>query len=361
MAVKWNEILINVSETPTLAIAAQSRRNNLDFLRFFFAALVILDHSLLLIPGRVPRFFGWFAVNGFFIISGFLITGSWTKSRSTGDYIKKRVLRIYPAYLVVTLIGTLVLGMAGAPQFSEFLRHIHPVPFVLKTLFFLTPADYTTLTGFRYQIFPHTINLSVWTIPYEFACYLLVAGLGLLNVYRKRQWTLMLFLAVYGLAFLQEMLFPSLWTSSPLLGHSLDKLNQLPRLVTYFMAGMVFYFYKDRITLNPKLLIVLLPISLVCMWFGVGLWLLPIPLTYIVLTIGFTTGLKAQNFSRYGDISYGVYLYGWPVQKLLLLWFAASLNGYTLCLLTLLIASGCGMLSWHLVEKPCLRFKKRTT
>ena len=228
---------MNVLETPTLADASQSRRNNLDFLRFFFAALVILDHSLILMPSRLPRFYGWLAVNGFFIISGFLITGSWLNSRSPGDYIKKRALRIYPAYLAVTIIGTIVLGMAGAPHFGEFLRHIHPIHFVVKTLFFLTPTDYSALTRFSAQPFQYTINLSVWTIPYEFACYLLVAGLGLVNFYAKRQWTLLLFLAIFCLTSFQEILYPSFWTSATVMGHSLDKFNQSAPADHLFFGG----------------------------------------------------------------------------------------------------------------------------
>src|SRR4051812_35296360 len=99
-------------------VGAEIRRNNFDFLRFCFAVLVILSHSYPLTGntaaepiGRITGgtvVFGSVAVEAFFVISGFLIAHSWLHSASAGQYLKKRILRIYPGYLVAMLISFLL-------------------------------------------------------------------------------------------------------------------------------------------------------------------------------------------------------------------------------------------------------------
>ncbi len=171
-----------------------NRENNLDFLRLFFAVLVIFSHGFPLGVGKeaaepMSRLsggqttLGTVAVDSFFIISGFLITHSYLRSRSVGNYFKKRVERIYPGFIVCMLICALVVvPLAGAAS---------PFPhFFSRALNFA--AATSLLREFSYQhaftANPNgAINGSVWSISYEFACYIAVAMLGVVGALRRRR------------------------------------------------------------------------------------------------------------------------------------------------------------------------------
>src|SRR5205823_11764580 len=108
------------------------RSNNFDFLRFFFAALVIFSHSFDLLRGSganpISHFSrgqidgGSLAVAGFFIISGFLVAQSYLTSRSVFDYLKRRKLRIYPGFVAAVITSLAVFGWSGMRFFPSSWR-----------------------------------------------------------------------------------------------------------------------------------------------------------------------------------------------------------------------------------------------
>ena len=130
-----------------MLLITPGRENNFNFLRYGLAILVLFAHSYPLSTGQEFRYpngstapgLGWLAVNGFFAISGFLITGSWIASRSAGDFLRKRVLRIYPGYLVAYGVSMLIAAFC-----SGFVRYARSVYWSPVSLF----EDLTCL-GFR--------------------------------------------------------------------------------------------------------------------------------------------------------------------------------------------------------------------
>ena len=192
------------AQNRTLAQASLGRENNLDFLRFFLAALVVFSHSFAL-PGyehwEPIRFLtrgqidgGSLAVDAFFIVSGFLVTQSWQRSKGLDDYLKKRILRIYPGFVIVTLLCALVVGPLGAANPAAYWQALNPARFMYNTAqlqFFLPPV----FTHLNY----HSANGSLWTIRNEFLCYLMVALVGLNGLYRRRGMILTLFIIALGL------------------------------------------------------------------------------------------------------------------------------------------------------------------
>ena len=104
-----------------------TRKNNLDVIRFLAATFVLFSHAYPITTGnnasepfaiwsKGQMTFGELAVSIFFIISGFLITQSFDRSKDPIYYFKARVLRIFPALIFCVLLSILIVG----PIFTEF-------------------------------------------------------------------------------------------------------------------------------------------------------------------------------------------------------------------------------------------------
>ena len=212
------------------------------------------------------------------------------------------------------------------------------------------------------------VNGSTWTIPFEILCYFLVAALGLLGLFRQPP--LVAGLAALLLAVLNWpslRLLPMDW---PAFGyHPLPYVGwlwPLPMFATYFLSGMLFFLYRDRIPHTPGLF----ALSLILV--GLTLGRLPLaPLFFVVFpTFGFYALFylaflplgRLHAWARHGDLSYGVYLYAYPLQRLLIA--GQGRGGYhltplTLFLLAWVLSCGAAALSWRFVERPFLKLKPR--
>ena len=332
-----------------------SKQNNLNFLRFFMAIAVIAGHSFLAVQGDVQNdpvsrltrgqlYSGSLAVNAFFLISGYLIVQSWLYSKGTGDYLKKRCLRIYPGFLACSLLCLFVVGPVLFGSFGGYFHTAHCLH-NLRTLLCLNVLDIHPFARTPDQ----SVDGPLWTIAPEFLCYLLVMGLGLLTGYRNRKTIVGLF-AVTWVGYLVQT--ATHWqTSFALPLHLGGKVDEWPRLITYFMAGMCFYFFRERIRYTPRLLagaFVLLAAS-------APVKLLPatLPLCggYLLFYFAFSPNIRLHRFGTKTDLTYGIYLYGWPLQQILLKSFPA-LNALLLTALALPLACLAAWLSWNYVEKP---------
>jgi peptidoglycan/LPS O-acetylase OafA/YrhL len=335
------------------------RNNNFNFLRLFLAVLVLLSHSPELIDGNRKREIlsaifhtfscGELAVKGFFLISGYLIIQSWQRNPQLFDYFKKRVLRIYPGFIIATLISAFVVAPLGA-NLSDYLAQFKPWKFVLGMLFLERPVIPPVFVG---QPYPD-VNGSMWTIAYEFRCYLLVAVLGMCGIFQRRS----LWLA-FSVFILVIYMTPGLADRIDFPGSSL-LMGNFPKFVgflVFFCAGGCFYLWRDRIHYNTKLALIFLPIVILSLFkMKVAQLLLPTMGGYILFWFVFAPLPIFQQFAKRADISYGVYLYGWPIQKLLL-WYIPSLSPWLLFLLSCAISFPCGWLSWNLVESPFMKLK----
>lgn len=343
-----------------------NRNNNFNFLRLFFAFLVIGSHSTELIDGNRHRelltslfhtvSFGELAVDGFFLLSGYLIIQSWLRKPRLGIYLKKRVLRVYPGYLVAALVCALIVGPLGSSNWQTYFANLHPLALIRSLLFLKLPAVPAVFAGRPYP----DLNGAMWTITFEFRCYLLVCALGVFGLARFRWMWLILAIAtnalpglvVWSVEHLSKISHPvgSLIFSDPALW---------TRLCGFFSAGVCFYLWKDKIPLRTKWALAS---------FGLLLLLLGWPETAErgLATVGayFLFWFAAQPFpllSRFRksvDISYGVYLYGWPIQ-MLLLWYWPNLSPWGLFGVSSVLAASVGFLSWHWVEEPCLKLKSK--
>jgi peptidoglycan/LPS O-acetylase OafA/YrhL len=354
--------------TPTATASPDSgRANNFDFLRLVLAVLVIFSHSYPLTWGTNERepfsrltgdqvTGGELAVAGFFILSGFLITKSWLQAKGPADYFRRRVLRIYPGYLVAVAFGTLVVGPLASADPPAYWRSLAPGRAILATLNLSVPDTAPVFAANPI----HAVNGSLWSIRFEFFCYLGVAALGLAGALRRRWLVLLTFLgwmAVYALQ-VQEGL--------RMRGSSLSWLycypEFWPRLAACFLSGALCYLYRDRIAYRrhwfAAALVGLIALAALPRWKGLPL-AIPILGSYAFFYLGFLPVRRLQGFARRRDLSYGMYLYAYPVQQLVVQASRASLHPVALFLIAASLTTVLAFLSWTFVEKPFLKLKSR--
>jgi len=290
--------------------------NNMGLLRVVLALLVIVSHSFELIGGRSSELlvrmfgtmtFGEVAVDGFFLLSGYLIAKSYVHSRSVGSYLRRRVLRIYPGYVVSYCLCLLIVApLSGATPITLSLLEL--VKRLVRLMLLEPPAIDGAFTG----LLVPQLNVSMWTISYEFRCYLLVVVVGLIGLFKNRKVLLGLvaMLAMLQIAGLQLSLEYHL---EELLG----KPTNLLRLGFLFFAGSLFYVFKNKIRYSKQRAAIAAILLAACMFLPrfaeVGFAIFG---GYLLFWLAFHC--RPTLYSRFDsrtDLSYGVYLYAYPIQN----------------------------------------------
>ncbi len=350
----------------------RGRANQFDRWRLLLAVLVVYSHCFVLLlrpedASRSETFLritrgqitgGELAVDGFFAISGLLILHSWTRSRTLWHYLQKRVLRIYPGYLLAAAVCALLFGPLGAAQPSRYFTTLDLPRLIVSTLH-LTSLWVPGV--FPHNPVPGSINGSSWSIFYEFWCYLLVAGIGLTRLYQKPFFLPLLFAASLATYAAQHAPIGRFDQMSPFFHHiPVPCAGPWPRLLSFFLAGMTFYRYRQRIPSSRRLLIGSLAALGLLSLAGTGLTAaLPLFGTYALFYSAFSRRSGLPSSAPRADLSYGIYLYAFPIQQLLVMHAGSHLNPYSLFLLSLAITLGFALLSWHTVEKPALQLRSR--
>jgi peptidoglycan/LPS O-acetylase OafA/YrhL len=329
--------------------------NNFDALRLGFAVLVIFSHSfallhggdhtdpLMRVSGQLPL--GAVALDAFFVISGYLVTQSLLHSSGPFDYLARRARRIYPGFIVACLFcGLVVAPLAVRDPATAF----EPLALVKLVAGSLALRGMFVENAFLDNPFPHAINGSLWSIAYEAWCYVGLLVLGLTRLLKPRATALL-----FGLSIAASVVFDVLRPEPHvgIFGHILGWPSTWARLLPFYLAGTVYSFYRDSVPLS-NIGAVLASLGLV-----VGALVphgltptLPILGSYLLFWFAFHPAIKLSKAAKYGDFSYGVYLYAFPIQQLLVS-AIPGLTPLTLFALATPLSVLFGALSWHLVEK----------
>jgi peptidoglycan/LPS O-acetylase OafA/YrhL len=343
-------IIVDFAAQPkTITGRFDPRDNGLNAIRLVLAFLVIISHSWSLGGfGYEPRLgdatIGRFAVGGFFAISGFLVTGSRLRL-SAGAYGWRRFLRIFPALWVCLLVTAFVLAPAvgalrGGWSLSATIRYVSGNS---PTVFGLTNEIGTTLRDVPVPSW----NGSLWTLRHEVACYILIGLAAFSGTFRSKRW---LTAAGFGAATGMVIVFAVTEMSGLFLTFAL--------LLAFFLAGSVLLRYGDRIPLtNPMagLAIVLFAVTIITHTINIfG----PLPVAYLCLWTATVLTERLRKIGSRNDLSYGVYLYGFPVQQLLFLIGTSRLGPFAFAGLSCVAAVPFAAMSWLLVERPAMRMKE---
>lgn len=336
-----------------------SKADNLNLIRLFLAITVIFSHAFPLSLGSDKEeplhiwtndiTFGALAVYSFFFISGFLITGSWQRSKSFLDYLLKRVLRIYPAF-IMALLSSAVLIWVCCPEFKNFILSHHQTGDWLKLIghdaALLRSESISDINAFAHNPRPGLTNASLWTIPIEFSCYLAVMIAGFCRVLRSR-W-LVLILTGLGYEFC-------------IMG--LRQYNDFyDQFYLCFSFGALAWLWKDKIPFSSR-------------WAAAGLTVLvltshfrplfsiafPVAGGYCLLWLAYGPNLPLAKWTSETDLSYGTYLYGCPIQQVLISYMTTSTIlklPFVNFIATVPVALAIAFISWTVIEKPCLSLKR---
>jgi peptidoglycan/LPS O-acetylase OafA/YrhL len=344
----------------TLAEAFDPRSNSLDVLRLVFAVTVAVAHTLLIGSGHQPQAgstdFGSLAVDGFFVLSGFLVAGSWLRLGSLRRYAWHRALRILPGFWACLLGTALVVApllavLSGRSALSVFSGEDSAWSYLGANAFLVVRQfGISGLPGTGGV--PDQLDGSLWTLFFEAGCYALVALLGVLGVLARRR----------GLVAVLCLLLWAL-TAAPLLGVPLLEHTLLVQLhagdvlrfAFVFLLGAAGHLFADRVPVRGALAAAALGLVVV------GLAVLPdhralAGPAFAYLCLYAAVRLPWRRRPRW-DLSYGIYVWHFPVAQVLLVAGATALTTAPFLVLALALTAALAAASWNYVERPALTHK----
>lgn len=338
-------------------IETSFRGPGFDQIRIVFAIVVLLHHArgleydieidpLFHYSGGFIHF-GFLAVATFFAISGFLVTPSLLRSESVIDFASRRVLRIFPALIVVVIASMIVLG----PTLTNF----------TLTAYFADPSLYRYTKNVLTLTFdylpgvvdqdgnPIVINGALWILHFEVLSYGVLVCMSMLGFLRRRSMFLIPFLVSYGIH-LAMSFSPTLVAVLP------HRFLTFITLFVYFGAGVTLFIFADRIPFSTSFVIGAFVVVMVALPFGAGAIVMPLCLPYIIMFCGLSA-LPGRPFLKH-DLSYGVYLIHSPILVAFSMTFPNLRKWWCAAAVVLCISLGLAYLCWAFVEEPALGWKK---
>jgi peptidoglycan/LPS O-acetylase OafA/YrhL len=341
----------------TVAEAVRRPYDNFTLLRLALSVAVVVSHAASVGTGRhtdeplhalTGYTLGEHGVNGFFAVSGFLVAMSWERRGGPLPFAAARLLRVFPGLVAAVLVTALLIGgaMTTLPRGAYY---ADPALWRMIEATLTTFKSATILPGvFEGNPLRWPIS-TVWTLRYELLCYAGLLAYGAFGGFRRPA----VILAAAALAALALI-------AVGLRGEIPKGQEAALRLPLVFACGALAWLYRDRLPLSAGIVAGLVAVVALAGLVAQPLYrpLLFAGTAYLVLWIALAPGLAHPRLEPPGDISYGVYLYGWPVQQTLQALFPA-VTGWAMLPAALAITGLLAALSWVLVEKPALALKGR--
>lgn len=331
---------------------AERSENNLTLLRLLAASAVLFAHSwpaaegpgsvdpasaLLSSALRHPVALSGLAVHAFFVISGYLVTKSAMRRASVARFAAARALRIYPALLLHVAGLALVIGPAATSlPLSEYLGDGKLWKFVVNNGLMWNAAYY--LPGV-FTDHPFTAaNASLWTLPVEIRCYVAIGLFLAVGALRRRR----VFAAIWGALLALSVAAPTVLGNPDTAGN-----------IRFFVFGALVCALRDVIPATGLLPAILFGGGVAATTAGGGVYPAAIGFAFSILWIGLIAPRGMDTERVLGDPSYGVYLWAFPIQQLVVA-AAPKAGPFLVAMIAAPIVLVIGVLSWRFVERPAL-------
>jgi peptidoglycan/LPS O-acetylase OafA/YrhL len=335
----------------TLKELSTGRENSITFLRLIAALAVIYGHAYAIVPAGghdwVTKITGYahaggVAVDFFFLLSGFLVTASVIK-RGVFSYLTSRALRLFPALWAYVVIMTLIAGpLLTTLPLGEYLQHPQTWNYLVHL-----GAGWTTewfLPGVFESNRSHGVNGSIWSVIVEIRMYLYLALFYVLGGFKSRLRFNILVGVLVTLVWSDVIAIPGIVGST-------DK-----HVALFFVIGCFLHVNRDLIAISP--MTILGAFALAAITHGTDKF--QYAYTFLLTALFCVTAFLKEGHwvDRYGDYSYGVYLWGWPVQQVVTL-VAPDASAIANALVSMVLSLLLAIASWHLVEQRVLDLKPK--
>jgi peptidoglycan/LPS O-acetylase OafA/YrhL len=341
-----------------LGDVAHGRDNNFNLIRFCAALAVLISHSFAVATGSgsaepmrhtLGLTWAYIAVDVFFLTSGFLVTASLLSRQSAVGFAWARALRILPALWVMLALTVFGLGLAvtsssphGYLTARETWRYLVKNAILLRGMVAVLPGVFSS------NPLSSVVNGSLWTLEPEVEMYVILFALGILSAIARRlsviRWGVVTIAVSAAVLYFMN-------------GNFDNASDEYSRLTFLFFLGASCYVVKDSIPFNRSTFLVLLAVVLLSALDRRAFFLaFTVALPYLLFYVAYGFGGRIRAFNRWGDYSYGMYIYAFPVEQTTVHLVpgisVASLMGIS-AIVTLTLA----MLSWHVLEKRALNLK----
>lgn len=337
---------------------AGSHANNFDTVRLLAALSVVFSHSFLIAEGsEVHEPFLWITANQcilglvgvfvFFIVSGYLVTESYCRHPAFGRFAPRRMLRIYPALLVNVLICALLIGpITTVLPFGAYFTAAQLREFMVATLTLDPGPLHLPGVTFDDNSVGLLVNGSLWTLRYEALMYLMILALAAARMLNLASAIVLVAVGVAAVYF-ERALTP------------LGDVGEWAWFVGFFASGMVLYFLRERLVFDWRYALLAAAALGVFVWLGRFIMLFPLGGAYLVIWFARRYD-RWLDYSRHlGDLSYGIYIYGWPAEQLVMYLSAGKAQPWQVFTGSLALAMPAAWLSWHGIEKWAIRWGRR--
>ncbi|MBX9846285.1 MAG: acyltransferase [Xanthobacteraceae bacterium] len=326
--------------------------NNFTFLRLLAALAVVISHAVLFRTGNKADEIlstvsvynlGDHAVNVFFVLSGLTVAASLARSQDVLEFLVARLLRIFPALIVCTALVVALGAAVSDYKLAEYFSNPRVLSYFLTTSS-LSSASVELPGVFLTNPHPSVVNGSLWTLKFELLCYILLALIGRCGLLTKSK---------FGAVLLTTWLL----TGGHLLLHQTGQLNsfeQAERFWLCFSFGVALFVFRDHIKLSGLIAAGLGLLAVLTAKTGWERIIDPIAAGYSAVWIGSLPLGRLRDITNRMDLSYGVYIFGWPISQTLI--FAVpEISQFAIVTTSVVLAMALASLSWCFVEKPVLQ------
>lgn len=340
---------------PKIADFSTGRDNNYNLLRLTAALTIAFYHCYFMVMGdkfTEEQYSALYAtsqivLNFFFIASGFLIAQSFVRKKDLVTYVTARFLRLVPGLFVLSFLVCFVMGpLVTKVSLTDYFLSFDVLAYVPLT----TAMDPDRVLPGVFVNNPNANELvtAIWTLRYEVICYIALAVLGLIgSLGQKRNFAVIFAAIILGYAAISYL------TSL----RDMAGINHMLHFGLSFIVGTAFFVFREHIPLHWSIGCVLILLSVMLHQFvswNVSEPLMILASAYTVFWLAYIPAGRIRSYNNLGDYSYGVYIYHYPVEQILVQY----LEGFTplsLYIFALPIIFICACLSWVFIEKPSIK------